>query len=329
MRSAALFCVLFFVIAVLGSIENISLLWTGFFLFALAVFALFRFAWMAEFIFWQKGSELHGLHSLPARLLKKLSYDLYDKDGYLAARVLGSSVIFWLLLAGLYFFWVCFVSFFPQEPASFVQAQETIRSYFFHVLEKDFEGNNAYLFLQNIVFFFSAGLIYLSALSFANRPSHSRIIGYVCLLTFAAAVFVNFANLEFVHADFRHFYGSLWAGYSFERIPVMQALDVIPAGKLTVLQMRYYALGLGGVILFYMLGSFMTLQFFMALFRGASQAAYAVLGLGIMAVLLMMDVLAEVSLSLNALWFSAAGILAILHERSYNTARKIYRLRQG
>lgn len=293
-----------------------------------AVLGLSLLLWVIERVYYYKKQiKLAREDNLSEKLISSMQRQKVYNQGMKALRSLNVVTIS-VLLSGvlyvLYNFWVVFHS---QPTQSLEQLDSMINAYYAsqgmeYKVNNNFEAlynfvmECAILMVIMIVFWLSQLYVYANAAA--------RNIIWLSLAIFFLSVFVLLQ--PGMRTDMLFIPSNIHNGYGWDNLAVLQAMDIIPDGKLSYFQQRYYALGMSGALLFYLPGLVLASSLIKNLFAKTVEKIYPALGLLVLIVLVYVDFMYTGNLRLFSIWLSGWSCLGILSIRNRSNSRKIYRI---
>lgn len=293
-----------------------------------SILAVSLVLWVIERVYYYK-KQIRQAHEdrLSDKLISSMQRQKVYNQGMKALRSLNSVTISVLLSGLLYIFYNFWVVFHSQPTQSLEQLDSLINAYYSsqgidYKVNNNFEAlyrfvmETAILMIIMIVFWLSQLYVYANATA--------RNIIWLSLTIFFLSIFILVQ--PGMRTDTFIVPSNVHNGYGWYNLPVLQAMGIIPDGKLSYFQQRYYALGMSGALLFYLPGLILTVALIKNLFSKMVEKIYPALGLLVLIALVYVDFMYTGNLRLFSIWVSGWSCLGILSIRNRSNSRKIYRI---
>lgn len=309
----------------LASIKIIGLLGL-----AWSLLAFLMFLWLYERLYYYKKQIKPAKdNGLSHKLITSMQNQRIYNYGMKALRAHNPANFFILGSGVFYILWQIFEPAGTMQSAKLIQLHTIITDFFVdaELLESSsIEFLSILSIIQNSVIIGIVFFIYWLAQIYVYGSSRAESLFWLALSLFCVAFFLLISlnsglSVPVITDD-------LLTGYQWHNLETLQKLGVIPQGNLSYFQLRLYAVGLSGALIFYIPGFIITLILIRNLFSRSLDKRMCFCGLMVLLVLLCTDLFYAANIKQFSLWVSGWCLLGVTSIRAKSGMRKIYKLHQ-
>lgn len=292
--------------------------------------------WLEERLAFLKAQDQGTSKRLPERLISGLDRQSIYDQGIGALKGLNRTVLFVLLGGGLYILAGVYTLFSPSLFEPLLHLQDRLGDYFsLQSVDVDIakrQNIDAFRLLFAAaghimpLFIIGGGFWLCQVYAYGSRAQ--SVLLWISGLLLTTSLLNVLYHAQWLGAAGADIPASLWRGYGWGTLPVLQSLGAAPQGSLSAFQVRAYETGLLGIILFY-LPVFAVLPVYIRnLFSPSDTRLMALGGLVVLALLFSIDILFSAhqgGFTVGLTGWCCLSLFCVT--RKYGT-RKVYRLYQ-